>query len=92
MEAELFHADCWTDREADMKKSVTFHNFANTPKKALISSKCTYHPCVKVKPTKGRWSAVKAEFAVGGTASDALISVSSTSKLDVSVGLLTSGL
>lgn len=61
-------------------------------KHAWILSKCTYLSCVKVKPTKGRWSAVKAEFAVGGTASDVLISVSSTSKFDVSVGLLTSGL
>jgi len=52
--AELFHADCWTDRERDMIKSVTFHNFANAPKKAWISSKGTYLPCVKVKPTKGR--------------------------------------
>lgn len=74
-----------------MKKGA-FHNFENASKKAWISSKYTYLPCVKVKPTKGRWSAVKAEFAVGGTASDVLISVSSTSKLDVSVGLLTSGL
>lgn len=57
-----------------------------------IESKCTYLPWVKVKPTNGRWSAVKAEFAVGGTASDVRISLSSTSKLDVSVGLLTSGL
>ena len=43
-----------TDGETDVMKSVTFHNFANAPKKVWIPSKCTYHPCVKVKPTKGR--------------------------------------
>lgn len=47
----------------------------------------SYLPCVNVNPTKGKWSPVKAVFACGGTASDNLISVSSTSKLDVSVGL-----
>lgn len=48
-------------------------------------------PCVKVKPTKGRWRPEKAALAVGGKASEVRITVSSTSKLLVSVGLLTSG-
>lgn len=45
-----------------------------------------------MKPTNGKCRPVKAELAVGGTASDILISLSSTSKLDVSVGLETSGI
>lgn len=49
-------------------------------------------PCVKVKPTKGRCSPLKAALAWGGTASDIRMSVSSTSKLEVSVGLDTSGM
>jgi hypothetical protein len=33
VEAELFHADEWTDRQTDMTKlMVTFRNFANAPK------------------------------------------------------------
>ena len=40
--------------DRQMMKSAASHNFANAPKKAWISSKCTYLPCVKVKPTKGR--------------------------------------
>lgn len=51
-----------------------------------------YLPCVYVKPRKGRCSALKTELAVGGSTSALLRSVSSTSKLDVSVGLLTSGM
>ena len=51
-----------------------------------------YLPCVKVNPMNGKLRPVKAEFAVGGTASEVLTSASSTSKLDVSVGLDTSGM
>lgn len=47
---------------------------------------------MKVKPTNGKWRAVNAALAVGGAASEDLITVSSTSKFDVSVGLLTSGI
>lgn len=57
-----------------------------------VQSRFMYLSCVNVKPMNGKWSAVNAEFAVGGTASDILTSVSSTSKFDVSVGLDTSGM
>ena len=43
-------------------------------------------PWVKVNPTKGRWSPAKAGLWLGGWASDTRMSLSSTSKLDVSVG------
>ena len=43
-------------------------------------------PWVKVKPTKGRWRPAKAGLWLGGWASDTRMSLSSTSKLDVSVG------
>ena len=51
-----------------------------------------YLPWVYVKPRKGRWRALNTELAVGGRTSALRRSVSSTSKFDVSVGLLTSGM
>uniref|UniRef100_A0A6B0V2M6 Uncharacterized protein n=1 Tax=Ixodes ricinus TaxID=34613 RepID=A0A6B0V2M6_IXORI len=49
-------------------------------------------PRVYVKPTKGRCSPENTALALGGPDSGCLRSASSTSKLEVSVGLLTSGM
>lgn len=54
--------------------------------------KLLYLPWVNVNPTNGKCKPANAEFAVGGTTSEFLISESSTSKFDVSVGLETSGI
>lgn len=47
---------------------------------------------MKLKPTNGKCSAEKAEFAAGGKTSELRMSLSSTSKFDVSVGDETSGM